>query len=55
MSRTLKQVQELVAQQDILVSDHGYDELASDDIFVQDVIDGLADAVVIDSAGLMIL
>lgn len=48
MSHTLKQVQELVAQQIILVSDHGYDELASDDIFVQDVMDGVADAVVIE-------
>jgi Domain of unknown function (DUF4258) len=48
MSPTLKQVQKLVAEQKLLVSDHGYDELASDDIFVQDVIDGLADAVVIE-------
>lgn len=43
MSQTLKQVQELAAQQNILISDHGYDELASDDIFVQDVIEGVAD------------
>ena len=48
MSRTLKQVQELVTQQNILISDHGYDELASDDIFVQDVIDGVVDAAVIE-------
>lgn len=47
MSRTLKQVQELAAQQNILISDHGYDELASDDIFVQDVIEGVADVAVI--------
>jgi len=48
MSDTLNQVQELVAQQSILISDHGYDELASDDIFVQDVIDGVVDAVVVE-------
>ena len=48
MNQTLKQVQEQVAQQSILISDHGYDELASDDIFVQDVIDGVAEAVVIE-------
>jgi hypothetical protein len=48
MSQTLKHVQELVAQQSILISDHGYDELASDDIFVQDVIDGVAEAIVIE-------
>ena len=48
MSQTLKQVQELIAQQSILISDHGYDELASDDIFVQDVIEGVAKAAVIE-------
>ena len=48
MSHTLKQVQELVAKQEVLISEHGYDELASDDIFVQDVIDGAADAMVIE-------
>ena len=48
MSHTLKQVQELVTQQSILISDHGYDELASDNIFVQDVIEGVVDAAVIE-------
>ena len=48
MSHTLKEVQELVARQSILISDHGYDELASDDIFVQDVIDGVTKAIVIE-------
>lgn len=48
MSDTLNQVQELVAQQSILISDHGYEELASDDIFVQDVIEGVVGALVVD-------
>jgi Domain of unknown function (DUF4258) len=48
MSRTLKHVQELVAQKNVLISDHGYDELASDNIFVQDVIEGVVEAVVIE-------
>ena len=48
MSRTLKHVQELVAQQQVLISDHGYDELASDNIFVQDVIARVVDAAVIE-------
>src|SRR6266550_3696527 len=48
MSHTLKQVKALAAQQNILISDHGYDELAGDNIFVQDVIDGAVDAAVIE-------
>jgi Domain of unknown function (DUF4258) len=48
MSDTLKQVQELVAQQEVLISDHGYDELAGDNIFIQDVIDGAVKAAVIE-------
>jgi len=44
MSDTLKQVQTLAAKRDILISDHGYDELASDGILIQDVIDGVNDA-----------
>jgi hypothetical protein len=48
MSRTLKQILQLIAQQKILISDHGYDELANDEIFVQDVVEGVAEAVVIE-------
>jgi|ERR1041384_6349478 hypothetical protein len=48
MGETLKQIQRLVAEADILVSNHGYDELAMDDILVQDVIDGVNDAAVIE-------
>lgn len=48
MSETLRHVQALVAERDILISDHGYDELANDDIFVQDVIRGIGNATVIE-------
>ena len=41
MSKTLEQVRELVAQRDVLVSVHGYEELAADNIHVRDVIQGL--------------
>lgn len=48
MSKTLKHVQDLVGEQEILISEHGYDELASDQIFVQDVIDGVGEAIEIE-------
>lgn len=48
MSETLKHVQDLVGEQKILISEHGYDELASDQILVQDVIDGVGEAIEIE-------
>ena len=48
MSQTLKQVRELVARREVRVSDHGYDELAQDNIFVSDVLAGASAAVVVE-------
>jgi uncharacterized protein DUF4258 len=48
MSQTLERVRELIGQGQLLVSNHGYDELANDNIFVQDVLDGIAAAVVVE-------
>lgn len=46
MSQTLERVRELISLGQVLVSDHGYDEMANDNIFVQDVLDGIDAAVV---------
>jgi hypothetical protein len=46
VSQTLKRVLELVRQREVVISSHGYDELAADDIPVRDLITGLARAVV---------
>ncbi len=44
MSNTLKRIIELVERQDIKISDHGYDELAEDGIFVRDVLLGIKES-----------
>ena len=48
MSQTLQSVLALVARQEVVVSDHGYDELAADDILVQDILTGASEATVIE-------
>ena len=37
MSRTLERIRELVTRREVQISDHGYDELANDDLFVDDL------------------
>jgi hypothetical protein len=48
MSKTLEQIRTLVAQGEVRVSLHGYEELAADDLTARDIIDGLDMAVVIE-------
>ncbi len=48
MSNTLKRIIELVERKDVKISDHGYDELAEDDIFVRDVLVDIKEAIVIE-------
>ena len=48
MSRTLEQIKILVAKGEVRISDHGYDELAADDILARDVVAGLATAELVE-------
>lgn len=48
MSETLDQIRKLVSQELVLVSSHGYDELADDGIAVRDIIAGVSEAVLIE-------
>lgn len=48
MSKTLARIRELAAEGHLRISDHGYDELAEDDIFLADVLAGLETAVVVE-------
>ena len=44
MSQMLKQIIALAGCGEIKISDHGYDELAEDAIFVRDIVSSLPDA-----------
>jgi hypothetical protein len=48
MSDTLQAVLALVARQEVVVSDHGYDALAADAIPVQAILAGVRDAIVVE-------
>jgi hypothetical protein len=48
MSKTLEAVKSLAAAGNVRISEHGYDELAEDQIAARDIIGGLTDAVVVE-------
>lgn len=48
MSETLERIRQLVSEGEALVSDHGYDELAADDIFAEDAISGVATGLMVE-------
>jgi hypothetical protein len=48
MSNTFRAIQELVRRREVRISNHGYDELAADDILAMDVVAGVEDAKVIE-------
>jgi len=48
MNQTFRQILRLIEQGQIKISDHGYDEMAADDLYVRDVIGSITDALVVE-------
>ena len=48
MSATLTRIVRLVADGDVKISEHGYDEMADDGILVRDVVRGVTRAIVVE-------
>lgn len=48
MSKTFTRVKELVSFGSVRISDHGYDELIQDNIFVRDILSSINKAIVVE-------
>lgn len=48
MSETFENVQALIRKLEVRISDHGYDELSMDKLYAGDVVEGAAEAVVVE-------
>jgi len=49
MKKTFELILDLIERNDIKISDHGYDELAADNIFIRDIINGVSNAVIVEN------
>lgn len=48
MSETLEVIKKLVAAEQVRISEHGYDEIAEDQIYIRDILTGVDKAVVVE-------
>ena len=48
MSNTLDRIKNLIRNKNVLISNHGYEELTEDNIFVRDLIDCIEDSLLIE-------
>ncbi len=48
MSATFEVIRKLIQRRDVRISEHGYDELAEDGLTATEIIDGIADAQVVE-------
>lgn len=48
MSETFERIRRLIQEGNVKTSDHGYDEIAADGLYVKDILASLADALVVE-------
>lgn len=48
MSEFFDKISKLINRGEVLISDHGYEELAADNIYISDIINGIDDAEIIE-------
>ncbi len=48
MPNTLERVKRLIREKNVLISDHGYEELAEDNIFIRDIIGSIESSILIE-------
>ena len=48
MGKTFEQILELLQRRDVRISDHGYEELAQDNILVRDIMAGVSTGTVVE-------
>ncbi len=48
LNMLIQQIRELVARQDVRISEHGYDELADDGLLVEEILMGVDAAVIVE-------
>jgi hypothetical protein len=48
MSKTFEHILKLIQQGDVKISDHGYNEMMEDGLYVRDILTTIADAVIVE-------
>lgn len=48
MSKTLENIKALICKSEVRISDHGYDELSSDNLLAREVVEGVSEAVIVE-------
>src|SRR3954451_7821011 len=48
VSQTLEKIRQSVGQKQVQISAHGYDELANDELTIQEILAGISDALILE-------